>query len=391
MSRLAAILLALALAACGAIGIEPDEARRPGASSRGASIVTVDGVRYAVVQPGDTLYGLAEQTNSTRRQLTALNDLPDPDRLAAGQRIRLPPDQQLHKVRSGETLSDIAARYRVSPAELASANAVTPGYKTRSGEFLGVPTGSGVVASTPRTNPARARPTDAPRNDRVEVASLPPVETPSSPEPRPASPAPTPIPATEASPRPPPPVAAPKPAAAEPPLSSAPASNSSTGVAASTPRPPSRPPPAPPAAGVAAASPPGPGVATPGKSGGFLAPLEGPVIASFGSQADGRRNDGVNIAAAKGAAVRAAGDGEVVYAGDALQGYGNLVLVRHSDGWVTAYAHLDDILSRRGERVRRGQTIGTVGTTGGVAKPQLHFEMRLNNKAVDPKGRLAAT
>ncbi|MEQ9121657.1 MAG: M23 family metallopeptidase, partial [Alphaproteobacteria bacterium] len=142
----------------------------------------------------------------------------------------------------------------------------------------------------------------------------------------------------------------------------------------------------------ASATPPGgPSLATPGIRGGFLAPIDGPVIAGFGSQEDGRRNDGVNVAAPRGAPVRAAADGEVVYAGDALQGYGNLILVRHGDGWVTAYAHLDSILAKRGETVKRGQTIGSVGSSGGVGAPQLHFEMRQNNKAVDPIGRLAPT
>ncbi|MBM3542503.1 MAG: M23 family metallopeptidase, partial [Alphaproteobacteria bacterium] len=103
----------------------------------------------------------------------------------------------------------------------------------------------------------------------------------------------------------------------------------------------------------------------------------------------GLRNDGINISAPRGTPVRAAEGGIVAYAGNELRGFGNLILVRHADGWVTAYAHTEDILVRRGERVERGQEIARVGRSGGVADPQLHFEIRKGGEPVDPIAHLA--
>jgi murein DD-endopeptidase MepM/ murein hydrolase activator NlpD len=108
------------------------------------------------------------------------------------------------------------------------------------------------------------------------------------------------------------------------------------------------------------------------------------VIAEFGTTGKGQHNDGVNIAAAKGTAVQAAESGVVAYAGNELRGFGNLLLVKHEDGWMTAYAHNDQLLVKRGDIVKRGQKIATVGESGGVSQPQLHFEVRQGTRAVDP-------
>ena len=113
-------------------------------------------------------------------------------------------------------------------------------------------------------------------------------------------------------------------------------------------------------------------------------PVRGAVIANYGAGELGRRNDGVNIAAPAGTPVRAAADGEVVYRGSELDGFGNLLLVKHIDGFVTAYAHNDAMLVKKGQRVRQGQVIAKVGKTGSVSTPQLHFEIRQNLKSVDP-------
>ena len=121
---------------------------------------------------------------------------------------------------------------------------------------------------------------------------------------------------------------------------------------------------------------------------GFLWPVEGRVLSSFGSKAGGLHNDGINIAADRGTPVRAAENGVVVYAGNELRGFGNLLLLRHADGWVTAYAHNGQFLVRRGDRVTRGQKIATVGSTGSVSTPQLHFEIRKGSRPLDPIGRL---
>ena len=120
----------------------------------------------------------------------------------------------------------------------------------------------------------------------------------------------------------------------------------------------------------------------------FMWPVRGSVISNFGPIAKGRNNDGINIKAAKGTAVKAADKGTIAYAGNELKGFGNLILIKHDDGWVTAYAHNEKILVKKGQRVARGEKISTVGTTGGVASPQLHFEIRQGKKAVNPKSYL---
>jgi len=130
----------------------------------------------------------------------------------------------------------------------------------------------------------------------------------------------------------------------------------------------------------------------PARSGAnFRRPVNGLIISRFGEQADGGRNDGINISVPRGTPVKAAENGVVVYAGDELMGLGNLVLVRHADGWVSAYAHNDEIVVERCDTVERGQTIAHAGVSGSVTKPQLHFELRKNAEPVDPEQHLAGT
>lgn len=124
---------------------------------------------------------------------------------------------------------------------------------------------------------------------------------------------------------------------------------------------------------------------TPVPSVAFMWPVQGQIIASFGPKAQGTNNDGINIAAPKGAPVQAAAGGIVVYAGNEMKGFGNLILIRHEGGWVTAYAHLDRMMVARDTVVAPGDMIGTVGSTGGVSTPQLHFETRHDGKPVDPQ------
>jgi murein DD-endopeptidase MepM/ murein hydrolase activator NlpD len=119
--------------------------------------------------------------------------------------------------------------------------------------------------------------------------------------------------------------------------------------------------------------------------GKFLWPVRGHLVAGYGTGRDGTHNDGINIAAPRGAAIEATDGGVVAYAGNELRGYGNLILVKHPNGWISAYAHCDAILVKRGDKVSRGQTIARVGSTGSVAEPQLHFELRRGNHAVDPR------
>ncbi len=133
-------------------------------------------------------------------------------------------------------------------------------------------------------------------------------------------------------------------------------------------------------------------VATPATfTGRFVWPLNGTIIGRFGPAGDGRRNDGINIAADKGADIHAAADGVVAYAGSAIAVYGGLILIKHGDGWITAYGHAEQILVTRGQTVHRGDVIAKAGATGSVNKPQLHFEIRNKRTPVDPLRYLPAT
>jgi murein DD-endopeptidase MepM/ murein hydrolase activator NlpD len=122
----------------------------------------------------------------------------------------------------------------------------------------------------------------------------------------------------------------------------------------------------------------------------FRWPVRGRVITSFGAKSNGQQNDGINLAVPEGTAVRAADDGVVAYAGDELKGYGNLILIRHANGFVTAYAHASELMVKRNDQVRRGQVIAKSGQTGTVSTPQLHFEIRKGSTPVDPMQYLAA-
>ncbi|MEA2872928.1 MAG: hypothetical protein QOH67_2904, partial [Hyphomicrobiales bacterium] len=113
-------------------------------------------------------------------------------------------------------------------------------------------------------------------------------------------------------------------------------------------------------------------------------PVRGKVIQGFGPKTTGGQNDGINVAVPEGTPIKAAEDGVVAYAGSELKGYGNLVLVRHSNGFVTAYAHASELSVKKGETIKRGQVIGKAGSTGNVTSPQLHFEVRKGATPVDP-------
>ena len=125
-------------------------------------------------------------------------------------------------------------------------------------------------------------------------------------------------------------------------------------------------------------------------AGRFVWPIEGRILSRFGAKPGGRYNDGINIRAEAGTPVRAAADGVVAYAGDGLEGFGGLVLLKHGDGWVTAYAHNEELLVARGDQVKRGDSIARAGATGSVDEPQLHFEIRRGRTPVDPLKQLPA-
>jgi murein DD-endopeptidase MepM/ murein hydrolase activator NlpD len=116
----------------------------------------------------------------------------------------------------------------------------------------------------------------------------------------------------------------------------------------------------------------------------FRWPVRGRVITTYGAKTNGKQNDGINVAVPEGTPVKAAEDGVVAYSGNELKGYGNLILVRHANGYVTAYAHASELMVKRGDAIKRGQIIAKSGQSGEVGSPQLHFEIRKGSAPVDP-------
>jgi murein DD-endopeptidase MepM/ murein hydrolase activator NlpD len=281
-------------------------------------------------------------------------------------------------VQHGQTLSGIAQTYHVPMRAIAEANQLSPPYRIQAGRTLIIP-GAGEPRVAAASVSVAALPSAKPE-DTPPPATSP--DLPAAPNPREAASAGRPPPA---SPEKPSVVAAPILAAVPP---APPVPPAIAGPAPSA----AKPAPAPLAPAVTnPPAPPEPPAATPpaGGNSAFLWPVRGHVLASYGSRTDGTHNDGINIAAPKGAAVQAADAGVVAYTGNELRGYGNLILVKHPNGWISAYAHCDLMLVKRGEKVTRGQVIARVGSTGNVSEPQLHFELRRGNRAVDPREVLA--
>ena len=112
--------------------------------------------------------------------------------------------------------------------------------------------------------------------------------------------------------------------------------------------------------------------------------MRGKILSTYGIKSNGLFNDGINISGNIGTKVSSSENGVIAYAGNELKGMGNLIIIQHSGGWMTVYAHLETMEVRRGVKVKVGDKIGTVGKTGKVSSPQLHFEIRKGSKAYDP-------
>jgi murein DD-endopeptidase MepM/ murein hydrolase activator NlpD len=303
-----------------------DKAPAPVVASRPAQQAPASRPSAAVkheVRSGDTVYTVALRHKVPIRSLIELNRLRAPYLLRSGQVLRLPKPRR-HVVRPGDTIYGISRTYDVAVSRLVQLNGLTPPYKIVVGRDLRLP---GSVAPA---EPAKS----APAPKQMARGALPPLPKTQRGKSR----------LTQKPPRPPRDAAA-----------------ASRKLQAAVPKPP------------------------PLSSRKFLLPVRGRLLSRFGPKGRGLRNDGVNIAAPRGTPVRAAENGIVVYSGNALLGFGNMVLVRHANGYMTAYAHNESISVARGETVRRGQVIATVGSTGNVASPQLHFEIRKGKRAVDPK------
>ena len=116
----------------------------------------------------------------------------------------------------------------------------------------------------------------------------------------------------------------------------------------------------------------------------FIWPVKGKLISKYGKSKEGFYNDGINIDSKKGTRVISSQAGKVIYCGNEIPGYGNLILIKHSKNWITAYAHLNEVFTKKGKNVRKGEMIGSVGNTGNVRSPQLHFEIRKGKESVNP-------
>lgn len=329
------------------------------------SVMSVAGPRQIhTVKSGDTLTAIARKFDVSVSDLADDNKLKADKPLKLGAKIKGPATtQKAYVAVNGDTLAGISKRFNVSVKELASENNLRATASIKKGQKVLLPDGykdKGPVRTT-TTSVAASRPTPTPTQPapssntyaRVDSAS-PSATAPSTPSgPQPYS--------GNAYPRPSAPVSA---QPVSPPPSSRPIIESSA---------------APTEAEIIASG-----------KGKFAWPVRGEIMSSFGLKGQGQRNDGLDIRAAQGTPVLSAADGEVAYAGNQVPTFGNLVLVKHADGWVTAYAHLSSINVKMRQEVRQGEQLGAVGATGGTNEPKLHFEMRYaptvkdKAKPVDP-------
>ena len=311
-----------------------------------------------IVGTSDTLDVLAKRYHVTPQAILAANGYKGPRALSPGQQLIIPhpgapamapvaaahamapaakpvaavaAQPTMHFVNRGDTLASIARKNHISAAELARANGLDPSAKLKLGTRLTVPGAKTVAVAAPvAAAPVAAAPL---------AGTLQPVAA-------------APAPATKM--------------AAVAPAQSARLAQATTNVEEKPAETPAK------AAETTSSLP------------TFRWPVRGKVVTSYGAKTNGKSNDGINVAVPEGTPVKAAEDGVVAYSGNELKGYGNLVLVRHSNGYVTAYAHASELLVKRGDTIKRGQVIAKSGQSGEVASPQLHFEIRKGSSPVDP-------
>lgn len=298
-----------------------------------------------IVGTSDTLEGLSHRYGVSTAEILKANGYRGPRRLQPGQQLIIPKraaaaethaapaakpvavaeaGSAVHYVNRGDTLMSIARRNHIAVGELARANGLQPGATLKVGMKIAVPTKAAAVAAQPVAAAAAAPP----------AAAAPVVHT----------------------------------AAAAP---EGPVQKVNLAVAATTPE-------------EAVVKPATKTAEATGALPTFRWPVRGRVIAAYGARTNGKSNDGINVAVPEGTPVKAAEDGVVAYSGNELKGYGNLILVRHPNGYVTAYAHASELLVKRGDTIKRGQVIAKSGQSGEAASPQLHFEIRKGSSPVDP-------
>jgi murein DD-endopeptidase MepM/ murein hydrolase activator NlpD len=308
-----------------------------------------------IVGTSDTVEALSQRYGVTTAEILKANGYKGPRALQPGQQLIIPPravaaapaaapvaapkavaaaapaatPPSVHVVNRGDTLMSIAHRNHVPVAELAKVNSLDPNAKLKLGQKITVP------GAKSAATPAAALP--------AQVAG--------------AQPGAVTAPATKTA------AAAPEPVKEKARLAQA----------TTTPE-----------AAVAATETPVKTAEATGALPTFRWPVRGRVVTGYGAKTNGKSNDGINVAVPEGTPVKAAEDGVVAYSGNELKGYGNLILVRHSNGYVTAYAHASELLVKRGETIKRGQIIAKSGQSGEVGSPQLHFEIRKGSSPVDP-------
>jgi murein DD-endopeptidase MepM/ murein hydrolase activator NlpD len=302
-----------------------------------------DGGTPVTVAAGDTVESLGRKHGVPASAILQANGLTNPAILRPGQRLVIPrysaasvvaraehgrsptPPGGAHVVAAGETLNSLSRHYGKSVSQIAAANHISPSSHLKIGERIVIPGAKPTMVAAKTTAPAAPAHPAAPVHQEPAV----PHQKVASAEPQPSAR-----------------VAAPT---AEKP------SEETVGSAPTSAHAPS-----------------------------FRWPVRGRIITGFGPKTNGQQNDGIDLAVPEGTAVRAAEDGVVAYAGNELKGYGNLILVRHNNGFVTAYAHASELMVKRGDQIRRGQVIARSGQTGNVSSPQLHFEIRKGSAPVDP-------
>ncbi|CAM5383980.1 Murein hydrolase activator NlpD OS=Afipia felis OX=1035 GN=nlpD PE=3 SV=1 [Afipia felis] len=307
-----------------------------------------EGGTRIIVGTSDTLEGLARRYNVSSAEIMRANGYRGPRALSPGQSLIIPKrtahaetsaashapatraaamPSSVHVAASGDTLMNISRRNHISVQELARANNLPVTAQIKIGDRITVPSSSKTLGAAPQT----ARP--------AAVAAAP------QPQPVAAKPVAT--------------------AAAEP-VQKARMATETKEIEQTHAQSPVK------TAEATNALP------------TFRWPVRGRVIAAYGAKTNGKQNDGINVAVPEGTPVKAAEDGVVAYSGNELKGYGNLILVRHASGYVTAYAHASELMVKRGDTIKRGQVIAKSGQSGEVGSPQLHFEIRKGSSPVDP-------
>jgi murein DD-endopeptidase MepM/ murein hydrolase activator NlpD len=328
-----------------------------------------DGGTAIIVAQGETIDTISRRHGVPASAIMQANNMTHAAQLQPGQRLVIPRVQQplaaphitppatkvagpmpapagngAHIVKPGETIYSLARQYRLTPMAIAKANNVGLDHHVKVGDRVIIP---GQTSAAPRLAAVAPAPAAQPKavQPAPQVAAKPAAQVAAKPETKPA-----------VKPQTPPKVA----------QNDAPPSANIVAPAAD-------PLPEPTPTGTTGSS-----------STSLRWPVRGKVIQAFGPKQSGGQNDGINVSVPEGTPIKAAEDGVVAYAGNELKGYGNLVLVRHSNGFVTAYAHASELAVKKGETIKRGQVIGKAGATGNVNAPQLHFEVRKGATPVDP-------